>query len=240
MYSKVTARVKCREGYTNQFPIPVGTKQGCNLSPTLFNCYINDVVTTLDRQVANQPFLSGIKVSCLLFADDMILLSHSPQGLQKLISNLEQYCNKWQLIINTNKTKIMAIGKRKCDHVWRIYDDVIDKVSSFCYLGVEIDTKGSFKPGINRLYNKAHRAYMGVRENYNFYNGTPVNVLVKLFDCMIQPILTYGSELWGMYEWRKQSPQCVLNAILQKDGKTEKLHTIFCKQVLGMNKHTPG
>ena len=41
MYSCVTARVKTPAGLTNPFPIEIGTRQGCNLSPTLFNLFLN-------------------------------------------------------------------------------------------------------------------------------------------------------------------------------------------------------
>ncbi len=57
MYSKVTGKVRTREGYTQDFPIHVVTKQGCNLSPSLFNCYINDLPEVLDNLNAHQPFL---------------------------------------------------------------------------------------------------------------------------------------------------------------------------------------
>ena len=239
MYTKVNVSVKCQEGYTDRFPVLTGTKQGCNLSPTLFNCYLNDLVPRLDETCASQPSLSGKKVSCLLYADDLILLSHTPFGLQKLISYMEEYCNKWQLQMNTEKTKVMVLNKRDNYNKWFVYDKEIEKVSKFCYLGIELDNGGKFKPGINRLYNKACRAFIRLREKFNFYNGTPVRVMVNLFDSIIQPVLTYGCEIWGLYEWRKQTVQCIRNAILKKEIMAEKLHNRFCKQVLGIDRQVP-
>ena len=41
----------------------------------------------------------------LLFADDMILIAKTPQGLQMLLKKLYIYCNEWHIMVNTQKTK---------------------------------------------------------------------------------------------------------------------------------------
>ena len=50
-------------------------------------------------------------VSCLLYADDLVIVSESATGLQNAISKLENYCVKWNLEINLNKTQIMIFNK---------------------------------------------------------------------------------------------------------------------------------
>lgn len=55
MYDKVMRCVKCTDGLTDFFSIPVGTRQCCNLSAALFNCYINDLPQKLDDVSGNQP-----------------------------------------------------------------------------------------------------------------------------------------------------------------------------------------
>ena len=53
-----------------------------------------------------------MSMNCLMFADDILLLSETPEGLQNSINKLNYYCNKWQLTINTQKTKIMVIQEK--------------------------------------------------------------------------------------------------------------------------------
>ncbi len=48
----------------------------------------------LDQLNCNQPYLLDKKISCLLYADDLILFSKAATGLQKLISATEKFCNK--------------------------------------------------------------------------------------------------------------------------------------------------
>ncbi len=239
MYNKVTAQIKTYNGLTESFPVFVGTRQGCNLSPALFNCFMNDLPPILDNMNAHQPCLGKRKIGCLLYADDLVIMSRTPGGLQSMMTAAEKYCNKWQLVINTSKTKILVAHKRKLDNsTWEIYGNNVEIVDSFCYLGIEINKAGTFKNAIQRLYNKGHKAYLGIRQQFNFNNGTSVKVLLKLFDTMVQPILTYGSEIWGVFGWRKNSFPCIRNYVLG-NHIYEKLHNKLCKQALGIDRYTP-
>ena len=49
----------------------------------------------------------------LLFADDAAIFSETREGLQKSLDNLEIYCNKWNLTVNVDKTKVMVFHKGK-------------------------------------------------------------------------------------------------------------------------------
>ena len=54
---------------------------------------------------------SGQKISCLLYADDLVITSEDEHGLQTALNHLKTYCVKWNLEINTKKTKIMIFNK---------------------------------------------------------------------------------------------------------------------------------
>ena len=51
------------------------------------------------------------KVNELMYADDLILLSKTKDGLQKQIDELLIFCEKWKLDINVKKTKVMVLIK---------------------------------------------------------------------------------------------------------------------------------
>jgi hypothetical protein len=78
-----------------------GVRQGCVLSPLLFNIYINELATLFDTTDAD-PFIlpNRTKLSCLLYADDLILLSRSKFGLQKSLDDLHSWSKKWLMEIN--------------------------------------------------------------------------------------------------------------------------------------------
>ena len=67
-------------------------KQGCPVSPTLFGLYIDQLETHLQYHAQDAPELQGKKVSILLYADDIVLMSRSPAGLQHLLHVLQLFC----------------------------------------------------------------------------------------------------------------------------------------------------
>ena len=88
----------------------VGVRQGDNLSPTLFNIFINDIPKLFDYSCT--PALFGnIVIKCLMYADDLIAIHvhvyESYSGLQNAMDKLEDYCTSWSLKVNVSKTKFM-------------------------------------------------------------------------------------------------------------------------------------
>ena len=75
---------------TDFFPQSRRVKQGCSLSPTLFDIYIDKLAKSLEESDIPGLTLSDIEVKCLLFADDLILLTPSKEYLQKQLDHLQK------------------------------------------------------------------------------------------------------------------------------------------------------
>ena len=95
MHSQTCYCVKLNSSITGTFKYNREVRQGCVLSPALFNFLLPD----------------GTKLSCLLYADDLVLLSHSQQGLQNSLDRLSTFCEQWKMQVNLKKTKIMLFQK---------------------------------------------------------------------------------------------------------------------------------
>ena len=80
----MTCKVKWGDAESDQFEVPLGTKQGGIISPKLFSLYIDDIAAILRRHGVGCHFLK-LFVGCILFADDMALLAPSRSALQKMI-----------------------------------------------------------------------------------------------------------------------------------------------------------
>lgn len=79
MYKKVSFSVDLPDGITNTFETNIGVIQGCIPSPTLFSLYINDLIDHFGPE--SEPLeLNRKHISCLLYADDIALLSESAKG----------------------------------------------------------------------------------------------------------------------------------------------------------------
>jgi hypothetical protein len=105
----------------------------------LFNIFTNDLPDIFDHSKTDPVQLDTKKLNCLLYADDLVLLSESGKGLHSCLEQLNSYCSKWKLKINISKTKIIIFskGKRKWSNFrFMINDQKIEVVEKYKYLGV--------------------------------------------------------------------------------------------------------
>ena len=70
---------------SNCAPQTRGLRQGCGLSPYLFNIFINDIIDYIDKEETHSPVIWELKIPGLLFADDLALASFTSHGLHKKI-----------------------------------------------------------------------------------------------------------------------------------------------------------
>ncbi len=235
MYSSLTGQA-CIDGhFGSPFNIEIGTRQGCNLSPLLFNLFINDLPTILEKGKCNPVSLGTLKLNALMYADDTLILSKSKTGLDKALRIMEVYCRKWQLKINTDKTKIMIFIKRKiknCSFV--LNGHLLENVNTYNYLGLKISSSGSFIAGVKELAQKAFRAYIEMKSSFMGMDINP-RLYIKLFDSLVKPIALYGCEVWGSFGHKV----LFTNKFYFNDNSPyEKLHLKMCKQILKVSKRT--
>ena len=150
--------LKFPQGISKFFQVKIGTRQGDVLSPTLFNLFINDIIDQLQNVNSDPAIIDSYKVTTLLYADDLVIISTSPKGLQSCIDVLSNYCKKWKLQINKDKSKIMIFEKNKQKNVitpkFRIDGELLCEVSEFVYLGILLDKKCNLKSSADALSNK--------------------------------------------------------------------------------------
>ena len=72
----------------------LGLKQGDNLSPILFDLFIDDVDEIFNQECDPVILFNDLSINHLLYADDMVLLSFSSEGLQNSLDKLYTYCSK--------------------------------------------------------------------------------------------------------------------------------------------------
>ncbi len=112
MYDNAKSCVKLPGGITKSFKLDKGIKQGDTPSPYLFNLYLNDINQMFARQECGSPSLGEHKVKCLLYTDDLLILSEIAQGLQNALNKLNICCKTWRLKLNIKKIKVMIFSNR--------------------------------------------------------------------------------------------------------------------------------
>ena len=89
-------------------------QNGGILSPDFFGFYMHDLITQLKSSGFGCNIIH-ILIACLFFADDIVLLSPSRHGLQKMLDICVSYCKSFCLDFNVKKLKSMVIGKSLTD-----------------------------------------------------------------------------------------------------------------------------
>ena len=89
MYLNSKAKVKLLTILSASIKIVCGTEQGHPMSPELFKCYINDLSEQLNNMdYLDVPVLNDLRISHLLWADDLVLLGLNAESLQKMLDQL--------------------------------------------------------------------------------------------------------------------------------------------------------
>jgi hypothetical protein len=104
MYTHAKFVVKKDHTITDTSILGKGVRKWDGLSPFLFNIFINDIDSIFSSDTCFTVQLIDTKLNCLLYADDLLLLSESKEGLQSCLDSLKAYCDRWKLKVNLNKT----------------------------------------------------------------------------------------------------------------------------------------
>ena len=159
----------------------------CTPAPCPQNAHIKQV----PRGILTAVFWSSLLVSMIWF----YLATRSESGLQKALNILEQYCSRWQLMINMKK--VMVFGRKQLA-VNFIYTRVIqgsqlETTDSYTCMGLLIKTSGTFSPAIKDLHKRALRAYYHMKSTITPHSVTS-NIFVVVSAIKRSPlILSYRS-----------------------------------------------
>ena len=110
MYGNVYSCIRTNDVLSDMFKCESCVREGDVLSPSLFNIFVNDLPKCLSTSECT-PKLGLDYVNCLLYADDLVIMSLSPDELQLQLDSLDAYCKQWGLEINLKETKTMVMAK---------------------------------------------------------------------------------------------------------------------------------
>ena len=159
LFAGQEATVRTGHETTDWFHIGKGVRQGCILSPCLFNFYAEYIM----RNAGLEEAQAGIKIARrnsnnLRYADDTTLMAESEEELKSLLMKVIEESEKVGLKLNSQKTKIMA-----SDHFpitsWEIDGEIVETVSDFIFWGSKITADGDCSHAIKRCFTPWKESY---------------------------------------------------------------------------------
>ena len=230
LYCKLYSRVQSSDKnacISDIFKGNAGTRQGCMISPFLFVFYLNEYIKQVNANQCPGVYIneSYPNINMLLFADDLVLLGDNVGHVQQLLNNLSEFCSKFGLSVNLEKTKFMVFrngGIVKDNEKVYLDGKRIPLASYYKYLGVIISSRLSWTPAQKTLSQQAEKCFNLIRI-LNYECDFSFKTCNELFDKCIVPVVCYSSEVWGIY-----FHECIDDVLIK-----------FCRLQLGVGSKTP-
>ena len=198
LYSSSTSAVLINNVTGSFFNTTVGVRQGCLLSPVLFNIFLEQImINTLDEYTSTIS-IGGQKISNLRFADDIDLIAGSNTELQDLTNRLVESSKAHGMEISQEKSKTMVNSKNN-DKCAKIYMDgiLLEDVQIFKYLGATLKSDGASG---NELRIRIATATSSMIRLNIICTSKNISFKIKfnLYRSLVLSILLYGCETWTL------------------------------------------
>jgi len=166
----------------------------CSGSDSVFNTFYKDLIQLLREQKCG-IMIDGATYNVYCYADDILLSSTTPTGLQTLIDIATKYITQQGLRFNPSKTTCMSFGKPafRQNPEWTIQGSKLQIVDAMTYLGASLSTDGGSNHVSTRI-KSANRAFYGLQHGGLHFNGIAPEVAAHIYKVGVQTILTYGCE----------------------------------------------
>ena len=225
LYSSIRAKVRLGNSTSREVLMKQGVRQGCPLSPTLFNFFVDELSKQL-RATGCGICHGGIDIGSLLYADDVVLIADSPDDLQTLIDTVDGFCRKWKMSMNMKKSEVMVVkapGVKSPTHTWECRDETLKVVSRYKYLGIWFTDDLKWKVHFEVMLEKVRKRTLSIGKVLRNKN-IPLRAKTLVWLALVRPLMEYGAEVWQAN--KTQSLQMARN-LLQAG-----------KQALRVNVHT--
>ena len=203
LYSNATSSVYLDGDIGDWFRTTVGVRQGCLLSPTLFNVFLERIMADALDDHQTTVSIGGRCVSNLRFADDIDGLAGSQAELAELIKRLDESCTKYGMEISAEKTKVMTnshVQSVNCE--FKVKNSVLQIVDKFIYLGALVTDNGSKSEVLSRIA-KAQNSLSKLKTIWKDKNIS-VSSKVRLLRSLVISIFLYACESWTLDSYLQQ------------------------------------
>uniref|UniRef100_A0A3Q2XCZ8 Reverse transcriptase domain-containing protein n=1 Tax=Haplochromis burtoni TaxID=8153 RepID=A0A3Q2XCZ8_HAPBU len=136
----------------DSFLVGDGLRQGCPLSLILFIIFMDRI--SRRSQVAEGFHFGGLRISSLLFTDDVVLLASSGDGLQFALERFAAECEAVGMRITTSKSEATVLSRKKVECPLRVRDETLPQMEEFKYLGVLFTSDGKREREIDRWIDR--------------------------------------------------------------------------------------
>ncbi|KAK3529276.1 hypothetical protein QTP70_024824 [Hemibagrus guttatus] len=198
LYNRSRSLVRIASCKSDLFPVHVGRRQGCPLSPVLF-------IVFMDRISRRSQGLEGVRfgdhrISSLIFADDVVLLASSSLDLQHALGRFAAEYEAAGMRVSTSKLEAMVLDRKKVVCTLQVGGEALPQVEEFKYLKVLFTSEGRMDREIDRQIGAAAAVMRSMYRSVVMKKELSRKVKLSIYQSIYVPTLTYGHDLWVMTE----------------------------------------
>ncbi|KAK9541149.1 hypothetical protein VZT92_001216 [Zoarces viviparus] len=183
---------------SDTFPVGVGLRQGCPLSPVLFVTFMDRISR---RSLGEENVRFGdLGIASLLFADDVVLLASSDRDLQHSLGRFAAECEAAGMRVSTSKSEAMVLCRKPVDCSLQVWTECLPQAKEFKYLGVLFTSEGKMEREIDRRIGAAAAVKQALHRTVLVKKELSRKAKLSIYHSVYVPTLTYGHELWVVTE----------------------------------------
>ena len=199
LYETAKNTVMVNNDYSSWFKSNVGVRQGCILSPVLFNLFLERIMNDTLEKFDGGAKCGGRIINNLRFADDIDLITESEEKLKELTTLMDSIAKKYGMEISPEKSKIMVTGE--CDQKFQTTITVngkeLEQVKQFRYLGALIteDSKSNreIKARIGAATNALVKLDKVIKDR-----TLKTKTKMRIIRSIVTSTVLYGCESWTL------------------------------------------
>lgn len=224
IYKNTECVVKVGSQISNRIKITKGLKQGCSMSPTLFKIYVQEAISEWCKKCSGMGIEMGqTNLYTMLFADDQIILANDEDDITYMMRKLLEELTEWGLQVNMNKTEYLCVGTSGTD--LDIQGRTIKNTDKYKYLGSLITHDGKDDQDIEYRIRQGKTV---IQQLNGLLWSTKLRFETKklLYNCIVEPITTYGAETWNLTQRKKQRLKTVEMDFFRRSCRISRLEHI--------------
>ncbi|MBM6549315.1 reverse transcriptase family protein [Streptococcus dysgalactiae subsp. equisimilis] len=199
LYAHTSGRVRAYGQLSPSFAVSSGVRQGCPISPFLFNFAIDDVLHNAISGLSDGgvELLPGNRVTDLEYADDIALLGDNPQATQNALDRLAIEVSRYGMCFAPSKCKVLFQDWQEPVPALTLAGERLEPVDNFSYLGSYITAGGGIGDEIKSRIAKARLAFVNLR---HLWRRRDIRLLLKgrVYVATVRSVLLYGCETWPL------------------------------------------
>ena len=193
MYDGGNTTVRVYNELTRNFSVSTGVKQGCIMSPCLFNIALDWIMLKATFGTRGVVVSDDLSVTDLGYADDLAYFGESERDCQLFLDNLNHHASMLGLKISSKKTKFIA----GTPMTLKLNDEPLEQVNKFVYLGSTFcNNSTTCSEEINVRIGKASTNFGRLSNSLFRRRDITTPTKVRVFNSAIIPVLLYAAESW--------------------------------------------